>query len=400
MLHMLPNAPDFTRCDPVRKYRLGSFLCVLVKEPKPIANRIVPTASAIEFIYAMIFLHDDGDVRLIVTSERTTDAGLVSLNGILGRDTDDSKAFLCIFREDGSRENFGKFEGLNNENVFSKISLELCAKEFGLEGSKVQLIHGLAQDDHLCSSGTLRMEGKPSARQAEEHLDIEEDETGGTEEAEDPPDQEAPSDKWHPAEVVEVLRADCEIAEAAQLQGRLDRLRAHALTRTIWELESYGTGNIENDLRKLVEEMRADGDVRGAFSLQQSINARQDARILSRFYELIETEGDRLKRLQRQLYAAEAKDNISDMTSILEEQVSIYRIVCPSSIPAEEFSEEILAKKLDELREHIENARADGDTIEAAAIQKEIDNIIPWIVAAELQCYLYHSSLAERLGND
>jgi hypothetical protein len=188
------------------------------------------------------------------------------------------------------------------------------------------------------------------------------------------------------------------MAEVAQLQGRLDGLRAHSLMLTIWQLESCGTGNIDSDLRKLAEEMRADGDVRGAFSFQQSINARQDARILSRFYKLLETEGDRLKRLQRQLYAAEAKDNFTEMKSILEEQVSIYRYVCQSSIPAEEFNEERLAEKLDELRQHVENARAGGDTVQAARIQREIDDLIPWVVAAELQCYLYHSSLAERLG--
>lgn len=399
MLHLLPNAPDFTRCDPIRKYRLGPFLCVLVKEPKAIANRITPNLSAIEFIYAMIFVHDERDVRLIVTSERTANSSLIALNRMMGGDTDGSKAFLCIFRRDGSRENLGKFEGLDNENVFSKISLELCAKEFDLQGSTAQLIHGLVQDDHLAGSGTLRIESSPSESEIEEQSDIEEDETEEIDEAEDSPGHETSSNQWHPAEMVEDLRADGEITEAAQLQGRLDSLRSHALMLTIWQLEAYGTGNVDNDLRKLVEEMRADGDVRGAFCLQQSINARQDARILSRFSELIETEGDRLKRLQRQLYAAEAKDNFTEMKSILEEQVSIYRNVCPSSISAEEFNEESLAEKLDELREYAEHARADGDIAQAIRIQKEIDNLTSWVVAAELQCYLYHSSLAERLGN-
>jgi hypothetical protein len=208
MLHMLPNAPDFTRCDPVRKYRLGPFLCVLVKEPEPIANRIAPNSAVIEFIYAMIFLHDDGDVRFIVTSERTTNKNLVSLNKMLDGDTDDSKAFLCIFRGDGSRENFGKFEGLDNENVFSKISLEICAKEFDLQGSTAQLIHGLVQDDHLSDSGTLRIESKPSYSEIEEQPDLEEDEVDDVAEAEESLGQEAPSDKWHPAEMVEALRAD------------------------------------------------------------------------------------------------------------------------------------------------------------------------------------------------
>lgn len=395
MLHLLPNAPDFTRCDPVRKYKLGQFLCVLVREPKAIANRIVPNASPIEFIYAMVFVHDEGDVRLIVTSERTVNQSLISLSKIVGGDTDDSKSFLCIFRGDGSRENLGKFEGLDNENVFSKIALELFAREFQLQGLTAQLIHGLVQDDHLAGSGTVRVQSNPEAQKYEESSGYGE---GAEDDVEAEFHQETSSQKWHPAEIVEEFRANGERKDAAALQGRLDGLRLHALMQTIWQLEASSTGNIDDDLRNMVEEMRADGDVHGAFCMQQAINARQDARTISRFFELVEAEGDRLKRLQRQLYAAEAKDNFNEMRSILEEQIAIYGDICPSSITADEFSEELISEKLDSLRELAEDARADGDTTQAARIQKEIDGMARWLIAAELQSYLYHSSLAERQG--
>lgn len=388
MLHLLPNAPDFTRCDPVREYRLGPFHCVLVREPKAIGNRIVPTASQIEFIYAMVFMHDEGDVRLIVTSERTADPNLISSNIAMGGDADDSKSFLCIFRRDGSRENLGKFEGLENENVFSMIALELCVREFKLHGLTAQLLQGLVDGDHLAGVRTVQV-------QSNQEIPVEESSRygeGAEDDAETGCDEEAVSEKWHPAEIVEEFRANGEIKNAAELQGRLDGFRLHALMRVIWELEHNSTGNLDDDLRSMVEEMRADGAVRSAFCVQQVINARQDARTISRFFELVEAEGVRLKRLQRQLYAAEAKDNSNDIRSILAEQIAIYGDVCPSPMTVDEFSEELITEKLDSLRELVEEARADGDVVQAAKIQEEIDGLGLWLIAAELQIYLYFPS--------
>ncbi len=134
-----PSMPDVTSRDAARVYRVGKYHALLVVAPPMAAIKFNPNIDKdmlINYLYAMV-VSDDEDMKMVITSEITS-------NSIISIATDDiknelRKPSICIFNEDGSYENLGKFTDWSNIELFCNKCFELIGERLGDSSKHVLL---------------------------------------------------------------------------------------------------------------------------------------------------------------------------------------------------------------------------------------------------------------------
>jgi hypothetical protein len=126
-----PSMPDITSKDASRVYSIGKYHALLVIAPPMLAAKNMPNIDKdllITYLFAMI-VSEGKEMKMIITSEITS-------NIIMNAGTEDikdglKKPSICIFNEDGSHDNLGKYGDWSNIDMFCNKCFELINERFG-----------------------------------------------------------------------------------------------------------------------------------------------------------------------------------------------------------------------------------------------------------------------------
>lgn len=130
--------PDITKSDPIRVFRLGDHLALLLEKPKPIAEGAA--AGMIDFVYALVVMTatKQPDLVYIVTSEKSGKELRKMAKETTGFDQS-LHPFLCIFDQTGGHHNLGDSPDWENQDKFTTRALEIARERLGIQALPVEV---------------------------------------------------------------------------------------------------------------------------------------------------------------------------------------------------------------------------------------------------------------------
>jgi hypothetical protein len=126
-----PAIPDFSSKDAARVYSIGKYHALLVIDPPMLAAKNMPNIDKdllITYLYAMV-VSESGDLKMIITSEITSQKIMSVAADEIKNEL--KRPSLCIFNEDGSHDDLGKFADWSNIELFCNKCFELIGERFG-----------------------------------------------------------------------------------------------------------------------------------------------------------------------------------------------------------------------------------------------------------------------------
>lgn len=138
MIPFSPSMPDITKSDPIRVFRLGDHLALLLEKPKPIAEGAA--AGMIDFVYALVVMTatKQPDLVCIVTSEKSGK----ELRKMAKETTEFDQSlhpFLCIFDQTGGHHNLGDSPDWENQDKFTTRALVIARERLGIQTLPVEV---------------------------------------------------------------------------------------------------------------------------------------------------------------------------------------------------------------------------------------------------------------------
>lgn len=126
-----PSMPDITSKDASRVYSIGKYHALLVSSPPMLAAKHMQNIDKdllITYLFAMA-ISEGSDIKMIITSEITSQKIMSVANDEIKKEL--IRPSLCIFNNDGSHENLGKFADWSNIELFCNKCLELVGERLG-----------------------------------------------------------------------------------------------------------------------------------------------------------------------------------------------------------------------------------------------------------------------------
>lgn len=138
MIPFNPSLPDITKREPIRAYRIGDNLALLVKNPKSLAQSQGIGEGVIEYLYALAVITTEKDMVLMVTSERSGDVLRAMSQNTIGVEQTENP-FICIFTESGTHLNLGNSPDWSNIDKFAERALKIACEYLKTDAVPIEL---------------------------------------------------------------------------------------------------------------------------------------------------------------------------------------------------------------------------------------------------------------------
>lgn len=148
MIPYNPSLPDITKSEPVRAFRVGQYLALLLEKPKSIAETTAGSDfGLITYLYALAVITTEKphDLVYMVTSEQSGPELCRQSKEVTGIDQT-TQPFLCVFDEKGGHLNLGHFPECDKQNHFTAKALEVVRERFQIRDAAIEVKAGGAPD--------------------------------------------------------------------------------------------------------------------------------------------------------------------------------------------------------------------------------------------------------------
>jgi len=138
-----PALPNIAKSQPIRAFRVGEYLTLLLEKPKSLADAGGINGGLISYLYALavITTSKPADLVMVVTSELSGPELRRMTKETTGVDQT-SDPFLCVFDEKGGHHNLGHSPSWANQEQFVTRALELVRERFKVTDGPVEVTPG------------------------------------------------------------------------------------------------------------------------------------------------------------------------------------------------------------------------------------------------------------------
>ena len=138
-----PNLPNIAKREPLRAFRIGSYLALLLGNPPSLAESAGVAAGLIKHLYALavITTSKPSDLLLVITSEQSGPELRRMAKERTGVDQT-TEPFLCLFDEAGGHQNLGHSHDWTNQDKFVRRALGIVCERFQVRESPVEVTSG------------------------------------------------------------------------------------------------------------------------------------------------------------------------------------------------------------------------------------------------------------------
>jgi len=138
-----PAMPNIAKSQPIRAFRVGEYLTLLLEKPKSLADAGGIGTGIISYLYALavVTTSKPADLVLIVTSEQSGP----ELRRLPKEKTGIDQTidpFLCVFDEKGGHHNLGHSPEWANQDAFVRRALEVVQEHFKIGDAPVEVQAG------------------------------------------------------------------------------------------------------------------------------------------------------------------------------------------------------------------------------------------------------------------